>query len=77
MAISDWPTAERPRERLLAQGAAHLSDAELLALCLRTGIAGASAVAFARGLIAQFSGLRSPRSSPRSWKSRGAAWQKS
>jgi DNA repair protein RadC len=59
MAISDWPTAERPRERLLAQGAAHLSDAELLALCLRTGIAGASAVAFARDLIAQFSGLRS------------------
>jgi DNA repair protein RadC len=59
MAISDWPSAERPRERLLAHGAAHLSDAELLALCLRTGIAGASAVEFARDLIGQFSGLRS------------------
>jgi DNA repair protein RadC len=58
MAISDWPSAERPRERLLAHGAAHLSDAELLALCLRTGIAGASAVEFARDLIGRFSGLR-------------------
>ena len=37
MAISDWPLAERPRERLLAQGAAVLSDAELLAIFLRTG----------------------------------------
>ena len=39
MAITDWPLAERPRERLLAQGAAALSDAELLAVFLRTGIA--------------------------------------
>jgi len=58
MAISDWPSAERPRERLLAHGAAQLSDAELLALCLRTGIAGVSAVALARDLIGRFSGLR-------------------
>lgn len=58
MAISDWPADERPRERLLAHGAARLSDAELLALCLRTGSAGTSAVELARDLIVRFSGLR-------------------
>jgi len=58
MAIRDWPADERPRERLLAHGAARLSDAELLALCLRTGTAGTSAVELARDLIARFSGLR-------------------
>lgn len=58
MAIRDWPADERPRERLLAQGAAHLTDAELLALCLRSGVAGTSAVELARNLIARFSGLR-------------------
>jgi DNA repair protein RadC len=52
MAISDWPVAERPRERLLAQGAAVLSDAELLAVFLRTGIRGKSAVELARELLA-------------------------
>ena len=44
MAISDWPLAERPRERLLAEGAQALSDAELLAVLLRTGVRGKSAV---------------------------------
>ena len=43
MAISDWPLAERPRERLLTQGAGVLSDAELLAVLLRTGLRGKSA----------------------------------
>ncbi len=57
MPISDWPLAERPRERLLAQGPARLSDAELVAVCLRTGIAGKSAVDLARELIARFGGL--------------------
>lgn len=56
MAITDWPEGERPRERLLAQGPAALSDAELLAVFLRTGVAGASAVDLARGLIARFGG---------------------
>lgn len=57
MAISDWPAAERPRERLLAQGAAALSDAELLAIFLRTGVRGKSAVEMARELLATSDGL--------------------
>ncbi|MES2682919.1 MAG: DNA repair protein RadC [Pseudomonadota bacterium] len=56
--IKDWPEDERPRERLLARGAAGLSDAELLAIFLRTGIAGRSAVDLARDLLAEFGGLR-------------------
>jgi len=57
MAISDWPIAERPRERLLAKGASILSDAELLAVLLRTGLRGKSAVELARELLEQFDGL--------------------
>jgi DNA repair protein RadC len=57
MAISDWPAAERPRERLLAQGAAALSDAELLAVMLRTGLPGKSAVELGRELLARFKGV--------------------
>jgi len=56
--IKDWPADERPREKLLARGAAGLSDAELLAIFLRTGIAGRSAVDLARDLLQQFGGLR-------------------
>ena len=58
MAISDWPEGERPRERLLSLGASSLSDAELLAIFLRTGVKGKSAVDLARELLAEFSGLR-------------------
>ena len=54
MAITDWPVQERPRERLLAQGAASLADAELLAILLRTGVKGKSAVDLARQLLARF-----------------------
>jgi DNA repair protein RadC len=57
MAISDWPVAERPRERLLAKGAAILSDAELLAVLLRTGVRGKSAVELARELLGKFGGI--------------------
>ena len=57
MSIRDWPQAERPRERLLNQGAQSLSDAELLALFLRVGIPGKSAVDLARDLIAHFGSL--------------------
>ncbi|MDD3353938.1 DNA repair protein RadC [Zoogloea sp.] len=57
MAITDWPAEERPRERLLAQGASALSDAELLALFLRVGIKGKSAVDLARDLLGHFGGL--------------------
>ena len=56
MAIRDWPEAERPRERLARQGAAALSDAELLAIFLRVGIRGKSAVDLARELLASFDG---------------------
>jgi DNA repair protein RadC len=54
MAITDWPVQERPRERLLAQGPAALADAELLAILLRTGVKGKSAVDLARQLLSRF-----------------------
>ncbi|SDH22262.1 MULTISPECIES: DNA repair protein RadC [unclassified Nitrosomonas] len=57
MAITDWPESERPREKLLRKGARSLSDAELLAIFLRTGIAGKSAVDLARELLKHFGGL--------------------
>lgn len=56
--ISAWPADERPREKLLQRGAAALSDAELLAIFLRTGVAGKTAVDLARELLDQFGGLR-------------------
>ena len=56
MAISDWPEGERPRERLLTHGAEALSDAELLAIFLRVGVPGKSAVDLARDLLGQFDG---------------------
>ncbi|MGN0922211.1 MAG: DNA repair protein RadC [Cellvibrio sp.] len=58
MSIKEWPAAERPREKLLEQGASVLSDAELLAIFLRTGVAGKSAVDLARELLTTFGGLR-------------------
>lgn len=57
MAITDWPEGERPREKLLARGAGALSDAELLAIFLRVGVTGKSAVDLARELLAHFGGL--------------------
>jgi DNA repair protein RadC len=57
MAIRDWPADERPREKLLARGAAALTDAELLAIFLRTGVAGRTAVDLARDLLRDFGGL--------------------
>jgi DNA repair protein RadC len=57
MAITDWPEDERPREKLLLRGAAALSDAELLAIFLRTGVPGKSAVDMARDLISEFKTL--------------------
>lgn len=58
MSIRDWPVAERPREKLLERGAASLSDAELLAIFLRTGVSGKSAVDLARHLLTRFGSLR-------------------
>jgi len=57
MAISDWPVEERPRERLLTLGAGALSDAELLAVLLRTGVRGKSAVELGRDLLQQFGSI--------------------
>ena len=58
VAINQWPAAERPREKLLTRGAGALSDAELLAIFLRTGVAGKTAVDVARELLSHFGSLR-------------------
>jgi len=58
MAIKDWPADERPREKLLQLGPQALSDAELLAIFLRTGVTGLSAVELARSLLSNFGSLR-------------------
>lgn len=57
MAITDWPEGERPREKLLQQGVTALSDAELLAIFLRVGVIGKSAVDLARDLLTRFGSL--------------------
>lgn len=58
MSIKDWPASDRPREKLLQKGATALTDAELLAIFLRTGVTGCSAVELARQLLAEFGSLR-------------------
>ncbi|TVP54621.1 MAG: JAB domain-containing protein [Halomonadaceae bacterium] len=58
LSFHSLPAAERPREKLLAQGAASLSDSELLAIFLRTGTAGKPVLAMARELLAEFGSLR-------------------
>ncbi|MCF8998509.1 RadC family protein [Acinetobacter nectaris] len=57
LSIKSWPTQERPRERLIQQGAESLSDAELLAIFLRSGSKQYSAVELSRRLILHFGGL--------------------
>ncbi|HEU4442117.1 MAG TPA: DNA repair protein RadC [Burkholderiales bacterium] len=57
MAISDWRPEERPRERLLARGARSLSDAELVAILLRTGLRNKTAVDLAAELLDRFGGI--------------------
>jgi DNA repair protein RadC len=57
MRISEWPLDERPREKLLAKGAAALSDGELVAVLLRSGVRGKSAVDLARDLLTQYGGV--------------------
>lgn len=58
MAIRDWPCDERPREKLLLHGAGRLSDAELLAIVLRSGTPGRSALAIARELLRRHGSVR-------------------
>jgi len=65
MTIIDWPITERPREKLLNKGAIALSDAELLAVFLRTGIRGKTAVDLGRELIEQFAGIKGLLNAPR------------
>jgi DNA repair protein RadC len=62
--IKNWPAAERPRERLLAQGPTGMSEAELLAVFLRTGIPGKSAIDVAREALMRFGGLNGLLSAP-------------
>ncbi|MCO7522236.1 MULTISPECIES: DNA repair protein RadC [unclassified Pseudomonas] len=58
MGIRDWPLEERPREKMLKHGASHLSDAELLAVFLRTGVSGTDAIELSRKLLNRFGGFR-------------------
>ena len=58
MNIREWPAEERTREKLLQRGAAALSDAELLAVLLGSGVAGRNVLDLARGLLVRFGGLR-------------------
>src|SRR3982751_366190 len=58
MGINHWPEQQRPRERLLREGAAALSDPELLALFLRVGVKGMNAVELGRVLVSHFGSLQ-------------------
>ncbi|MDR9389337.1 MAG: DNA repair protein RadC [Wenzhouxiangella sp.] len=64
MTMKDWPEQERPRERLLALGSSQLTDAELLAIVLRTGHLGRSALDVARALIQDLGSLRAVLDAP-------------
>jgi DNA repair protein RadC len=72
LTIREWPETERPREKLRDRGARALSDAELLALLLGSGIPGCSAVALARALMKDFRGLRDLLNAPlERWRRKG------
>ncbi len=58
MGINHWPEDQRPRERLIRQGAQVLSDAELLSVFLRVGVRGKSAVDLGRDMLDEFGSLR-------------------
>tara|TARA_B100000795_G_C22508303_1_gene326728 strand:+ start:147 stop:467 length:321 start_codon:yes stop_codon:yes gene_type:complete len=62
MAISHCHKEERPKNKLLSKGAAALSDAELLAIFLRTGLPGITAIELGRSLLSEFGGIRPPLS---------------
>src|SRR3970040_98603 len=62
--IVTWPEGERPRERLLQQGAQSLTDAELVAILLRVGVRGTSAVELARQILKKFGSLRAVAEAP-------------
>lgn len=62
--ISQWPKAQQPREKLIRHGASALSDAELLAIFLRAGVKGKSAIALAHDLLSAFGGLQGLMNAP-------------
>jgi DNA repair protein RadC len=64
MSITDWPEDQRPRERLIKLGAAALSDAELLAVFLRVGVKGKSAVELGHEMLSHFGSLQGLFSAP-------------
>jgi DNA repair protein RadC len=64
MPITDWPDYDRPREKLLTRGARALTDAELIAIFLRTGTRGATALDIARQLLDDFGGLKNLMEAP-------------
>jgi len=67
--IKDWPTSDRPREKLLKEGEHKLSNTELLAILLRSGVKGQSAVDLAREIIQRFNTLRNASTADMScWK---------
>jgi DNA repair protein RadC len=57
-AIANWPIEERPREKLLFKGPDSLSNAELLAIFLRVGVKGKTAIGLAQELLSRFGSLR-------------------
>lgn len=65
MSIKHWPADDRPREKLIERGAASLTDAELLAIFLRIGVAGKSAVELARELLDRFGTMADVVNAPR------------
>ena len=62
--IASWPAEERPRERLLSRGPQALTDAELVAILIRVGFKGTSAVELARHLLNRFGSLRAMVEAP-------------
>ncbi|MGV0952698.1 MAG: RadC family protein [Fluviibacter sp.] len=64
MSLTDRPSSERPREKLLQRGPEFLSDSELIAILLRTGLPGQDAIALAQALIERFGGLYGLLSAP-------------
>jgi len=63
-AIANWPAEERPREKLLFKGSEFLSNAELLAIFLRVGVKGKTAIGLAQELLSRFGSLRELYSAP-------------
>src|SRR4030065_2500394 len=67
--IRSWPKDDRPREKLLKKGAGVLSNSELLAILLRTGVKGNSAIDLARNMLSKFGTFRNmSHSDDRDWK---------